>query len=144
VRAVHRKVRNGSISNGSNRRWKHQEQRIATALGTSLIANNGARRSDVEAGQYGIEVKTMKAIPARVRSAMEQSVEACGKTGKVPVVVLNQPRIGKKPLRLVVMRFEDWQVTRGLRRHQGDDLLPSDRVDRHIQDEPTGRRRRRE
>ena len=99
-----------STSNGGNRRWKHQEQRIARALGTSLIANNGARRSDMEAGQYGIEVKTMKAMPARVRTAMEQSIEACEKTSKVPVVVLNQPRAGKKPLRLVVMRFEDWQL----------------------------------
>ncbi len=99
-----------STSNGGNRRWKHQEQRIAHALGTSLIANNGARRSDMEAGQYGIEVKTMKAMPARVRTAMEQSIEAYEKTSKVPVVVLNQPRAGKKPLRLVVMRFEDWQM----------------------------------
>jgi hypothetical protein len=105
-----------SISNGGNRRWKHQEQRIARALGTSLIANNGARRSDLEAGQYGIEVKTMKAIPVRVRKAMEQSVEACEKTNKVPVVVLSQPRVGKKPLRLVVMRFEDWQMNNAPRR----------------------------
>jgi len=64
----------------------------------------------MEAGQYGIELKTMKAIPVRVRKAMEQSVEACEKTNKVPVVVLNQPRVGKKPLRLVMMRFEDWQM----------------------------------
>jgi hypothetical protein len=99
-----------STSNGGNRRWKHQEQRIAGALATSLIANNGARRSDMEARQCGVEVKTMKAIPARVRTAMEQSVDACEKTSKVPVVVLNHPRIGKKPLRLVVMRFEDWQM----------------------------------
>ena len=98
-----------STSNGGNRRWKQQEQRIARALGTAPIASNGARRSDMEAGQYGAEVKTMKAIPVRVRKAMEQSVEACAKTGRVPVVVLNQPRAGKKPLRLVVMRFEDWQ-----------------------------------
>jgi hypothetical protein len=99
-----------STSNGGNRRWKHQEQRIARALGTSPIANNGTRRSDLEAGQYGIEVKTMKAMPARVRTAMEQSIEACEKTSRVPVVVLNQPCAGKKPLRLVVMRFEDWQL----------------------------------
>jgi hypothetical protein len=98
-----------STTNGGNRRWKQQEQRIASALGTSPIASDGARRSDMEAGQYGVEVKTMKAIPVRVRSAMEQSVEACAKTGRVPVVVLNQPRAGRKPLRLVVMRFEDWQ-----------------------------------
>ncbi len=98
-----------SISNGGNRRWKQQEQSIARALGTSLIANNGARRSDMEAGRFGIEVKTMKALPVRIREAMEQSVEACGKTNKIPIVVLNQPRVGKKPLRLVVMRFEDWQ-----------------------------------
>ena len=98
-----------SSTNGGNRRWKQQEQRIAQALGTSPIASDGARRSDMEAGQYGVEVKTMKAIPVRVRAAMEQSVEACAKTGRVPVVVLNQPRAGKKPLRLVVMRFEDWQ-----------------------------------
>jgi hypothetical protein len=44
------KVRKVSTSNGGNRRWKHQEQRIAGALGTSLIADNGARRSDMEWG----------------------------------------------------------------------------------------------
>jgi hypothetical protein len=99
-----------STSTGGNRRRKHQEQRIARALGTSLVANNGARGSDMEARQYGVEVKAMQAVPARVRKAMEQSVEACETTSMVPVVVLNQPRIGKKPLRLVVMRFEDWQM----------------------------------
>ncbi len=99
-----------SIRNGGNGRWKHQEQRIAHALGTALIPNTGVRRSDMEAGQYGVEVKTMKAIPIRVRKALEQSVEACEKTSKVAVVVLSQPRVGKKPLRLVVMRFEDWQM----------------------------------
>ena len=98
-----------SSTNGGNRRWKQQEQRIARDLGASPIASNGARRSDMEAGQYGVEVKTMKAIPVRVRKAMEQSIEACAKTGRVPVVVLNQPRVGKRALRLVVMRFEDWQ-----------------------------------
>jgi len=110
-----------SSANGGNRRWRHHEQRIARALGTSLVANNGARRSDMEAGQFGIEVKTMKAIPVRVRKAMEQSVGACAKTGKVPVVVLNQPRVGKKPLRLVVMRFEDWQKNNAPR-----DVAPSE------------------
>jgi hypothetical protein len=99
-----------SISNGGNRRWKDQEQRIAKALGALLIANIGVRRSDMELEQYGIEVKTMKAIPARVSKAIEQSIDACAKTSKVPVVVLNQPRIGKKPLRLVVMRLEEWQA----------------------------------
>lgn len=99
-----------STRNGGNRRWKQQEQRIADALGTARIPNNGVRRSDLEAGQYGVEVKTMRAIPVRVRRAVEQSVEACAKTSKVAVVVLSQPRAGKKPLRLVVMRFEDWQM----------------------------------
>ncbi len=99
-----------SSTNGGNRRWKKHEQGIADALGTSLMANVGVRGSDLEAGQYGVEVKTMKAIPIRVRKALEQSVEACEKSSKVPVVVLNEPRIGKKPLRLVVMRFEDWQA----------------------------------
>lgn len=99
-----------STRNGSNRRWKDQEQSIADAFGTSLIPNTGVRRSDMETGQYGVEVKTMRAIPVRVRRAVEQSVEACAKTSKVAVVVLNQPRVGKKPLRLVVMRFEDWQM----------------------------------
>lgn len=98
-----------STRNGGNTRWKRQEERIAEALGTSRIVSAGARRSDIEAGQFGIEVKTMKAIPIRLRAALDQSVDACGKTGKVPVVVLNQPRAGKKALRLVVMRFEDWQ-----------------------------------
>ncbi|MDP9238246.1 MAG: hypothetical protein M3P30_12780 [Chloroflexota bacterium] len=104
-----------SIRNGGNGRWKHQEQRIADVLGTSLIPNTGARRSDMEVGQYGVEVKTMKAIPVRVRKALEQSVEACEKTRKVAVVVLNQPRLGKKPLRFVVMRFEDWQMNNAQR-----------------------------
>lgn len=99
-----------SSTNGGNRRWKKHEQGIADALGTSRTANVGVRRSDLESGQYGVEVKTMKAIPIRVRKALEQSVEACEKVGKVPVVVLNEPRIGRKPLRLVVMRFEDWQA----------------------------------
>ena len=98
-----------SSTNGGNRRWKRQEQAIAEALGTSPIPSEGARRSDIEAGQYGVEVKTIKAIPARVREALEQSIEASGKTGRVPVVVLSQPRPGRKPLRVVVMRFEDWQ-----------------------------------
>ena len=110
-----------SIRNGGNRRWKHQEQRIADALGTSLIANIGVRHSDMEVGQYGVEVKTMKALPVRVRKAMAQCVEACQKTSKVPVVVLNEPRVGKKPLRLVVMRFEDWQMNNAPRRVAGDD-----------------------
>jgi hypothetical protein len=101
---------NASQTNGGNRRWKHQEQRIASALGTSLVANTGVRHSDMEADQYGVEVKTMKVIPVRVRKAMEQSIEACEKMSKIPIVVLNQPRVGKKPLRLVVMRFEDWQM----------------------------------
>ncbi len=99
-----------SSTNGGNRRWKKHEQSIADALSTALTANAGVRRSDLEAEQYGIEVKTMKAIPVRVRKALEQSVEACEKSSKVPVVVLNEPRVGKKPLRLVVMRFEDWQA----------------------------------
>ncbi len=99
-----------STRNGGNSRWKRQEQRIADALSTSLVPNNGVRRSDMEADQYGVEVKTMKSIPARVRNAMEQSVEACEKVNKVAVVVLSQPRIGRKPLRLVVMRFEDWRM----------------------------------
>ncbi len=98
-----------SARNGGNSRWKRQEERIAEALGTSRIVSAGARRSDIEAGPFGIEVKTMKAIPARVVAAMEQSIDACKSTGKVPVVVLNQLRIGRKPLRYVVMRFEDWQ-----------------------------------
>jgi hypothetical protein len=105
-----RKANNVSTTNGGNRRWKRQEQSIARALGTSPIASNGTRRSDMEADQFGVEVKTMKALPVRLRKAMEQSIEACEKTSKVPVVVLNQPRIGKKPLRFVVMRFEDWQL----------------------------------
>ncbi|MEX2159386.1 MAG: hypothetical protein WEB04_08290 [Dehalococcoidia bacterium] len=99
-----------STRNGGNSRWKRQEQSIADALSTSLVPNNGVRRSDMEARQYGVEVKTMKAIPVRVRKAMEQSVEACEKVNKVAVVVLSQPRIGRKPLRLVVMRLEDWQM----------------------------------
>jgi hypothetical protein len=98
-----------SSRNGGNRRWKRQEQSIAEALGTSRIPSAGARRSDLETGQYGVEVKTMKAIPVRVRRALEQSIEASEKTGRVPVVVLSQPRVGRKPLRVVVMRFEDWQ-----------------------------------
>lgn len=98
-----------SARNGGNSRWKRQEERIAEALGTSRILSSGARQSDMEAGQFGVEVKTMKAIPVRLRAAMDQSVGACDKTGKVPVVVLNQPRPGKKPLRLILMRFEDWQ-----------------------------------
>ena len=97
-----------STTNGGNSRWKRQEERIAEALGTRRIPNAGLRTSDMEAAQFGIEVKTMKAIPLRLQAAVEQSVGACEKTGKVPVVVLNQPRAGKKPLRLVVMRFEDW------------------------------------
>jgi len=97
-----------STTNGGNSRWKRQEERIAEALGTRRIPSAGLRTSDMETAQFGIEVKTMKAIPVRLRAALEQSVEACEKTGKVPVVVLNQPRAGKKPLRLVVMRFEDW------------------------------------
>ena len=104
------KAGNVSTSNGGNRRWKNQERGVANALGASLVANNGVRRSDMEVEQYGVEVKTMKAIPVRVRTAIEQSIEACAKTSKVPVVVLNQPRAGKKPLRFVVMRFEDWQA----------------------------------
>ena len=64
----------------------------------------------METGQFGIEVKTMRTIPVSLRMALEQSVEACARTGMVPVVVLNQPRVGRKPLRLVVMRFDDWQV----------------------------------
>ena len=104
-----------SSTNGGNRRWKKHEQGIADALGTSLTANDGVRRSDLESDQYGVEVKTMKAIPLRVRQALEQSVEACEKTSKVPVVVLNEPRIGRKPLRLVVMRFEDWQANNAAR-----------------------------
>ena len=87
-----------------------KKQTIADTLGVSLNRNIGVRRSDMEADQYGVEVKTMKAIPVRVRKAMEQSVEACEKTSKVPVVVLSQPRTGKRPLRLVVMRFEDWKM----------------------------------
>ena len=98
-----------SSTNGGNRRWKRQEQAIAEALGTSPISSAGARRSDVEAGQYGVEVKTMKSIPLRIARALEQSVEASAATGRVPVVVLSQPRVGRSPLRLVVMRFEDWQ-----------------------------------
>ena len=99
-----------STRNGGNGRWRRQEQSIAEALGTSRIPNAGARRSDMESRQFGVEVKTMRAIPVRLRAALEQSVEACSTTGKVPVVVLNQPRVGRKPLRLVVMRFEDWQL----------------------------------
>ncbi len=98
-----------STRNGGNSRWRRQEQSIADALGASRIPSAGVRRSDMETGRFGLEVKTMKAIPARLRAAMEQSVEACARTGKVPVVVLNQPRVGRKPLRLVVMRFEDWR-----------------------------------
>jgi hypothetical protein len=98
-----------SIRNGGNRRWKQQEQGIAEALGTSPMPSAGARRSDMESGQYGVEVKTMKAIPVRVRNALEQSIEAAESAGKVPVVVLSQPRVGKKPLRIVVMRFDDWK-----------------------------------
>ena len=105
-----------STRNGGNRRWKHQEQGIADALATPLIPNAGVRRSDMETGQFGVEVKTMRAIPVRVRKALEQSVEACAKTSKVAVVVLNQPRAGKKPLRLVVMRLEDWQMNNAPRR----------------------------
>lgn len=99
-----------SSNNGGNRRWRKHEQGIADALGTSLTANVGVRRSDLESGQSGVEVKTMKAIPVRVRRALEQSVDACAKTRKVPVVVLNEPRAGRTPLRLVVMRFEDWKA----------------------------------
>ena len=99
-----------SISNGGNRRWKNQERSIATALGASLVANIGVRRSDMELEQYGIEVKTVKALPVRLQTAMEQSIDACAKTSKVPIVVLNQPRIGKKPLRFVVIRLDDWQA----------------------------------
>jgi hypothetical protein len=98
-----------STRNGGNSRWRRQEQSVAEALGTARIPSAGARRSDMETGQFGVEVKTMRAIPVRLRTALEQSVGACAATGKVPVVVLNQPRAGRKPLRLVVMRFEDWQ-----------------------------------
>jgi hypothetical protein len=44
------------------------------------------------------------------------------KTGKVAVVVLSQPRAGRKPLRLVVMRFEDWQMNNAPR---AGDAAPS-------------------
>ena len=102
-----------STTNGGNGRWRRQEQAVAEALGAERIPNRGARRSDIESGPFGVEVKTVKAIPARLMSALDQSVGACVATGKVPVVVLNQPRVGRKPLRLVVMRFEDWQQHNG-------------------------------
>ncbi len=104
-----------STTNGGNGRWRRQEDRIAEALGTKRIVSAGLRKSDIEAAQFGIEVKTMKAIPIRLRAALEQSIDACGTTGKVPVVVLNQPRAGKKPLRFVVMRFEDWMENNAVR-----------------------------
>ena len=110
-----------SARNGGNSRWRRQEERIAEALGTQRIPSAGLRKSDMEAAQFGIEVKTMKAIPVRLRAALEQSVEACEKTGKVPVVVLNQPRAGKKPLRIVVMRFEDWQKNNAAQALSGEE-----------------------
>jgi hypothetical protein len=105
-----------STRNGGNGRWKRQEQSIADALGASLRRSTGVRRSDLEVDQYGVEVKTMKAIPVRIRKALEQSVEACAEGSKVAVVVLSQPRVGKRPLRLVVMRFEDWKENNAPRR----------------------------
>jgi hypothetical protein len=99
-----------STRNGGNGRWRRQERSTAGELGVSLIRNTGVRRSDMDAYQYGVEVKTVKTIPVRIRRALDQSVAACGKTNKVAVVVLSQPRTGKRPLRLVVMRFEDWKT----------------------------------
>lgn len=91
--------------------WKIAERAIAAMLGGERVSNTalGLRIADVETHAYSVEVKTRKALPAWLLSAVAQAHRNCT-AGKLPLVVLHQT--GQRRVNdLVVVRlgeFRDW------------------------------------
>lgn len=94
-----------------SRAWKEAEKGVAELLGGERVSNTalGLRSSDVEAGAYSVEVKSRKALPAWLESAVGQA-HRNAPAGKLPMVVLH--KTGQRRVNdLVVLRlgeFIEW------------------------------------
>ena len=69
--------------------WKAVERKVAKEFGTQRTGPQGRAVPDVITGQYSIEVKTRKTLPAWLHEAMGQA-ERNAVEGTEPVVVLHQ------------------------------------------------------
>lgn len=84
--------------------WKASERKIAHSLGTQRTGPQGRAVPDVITGQYSIEVKTRKTLPAWLHEARRQA-ERNAVEGTEPVVILHQ--IGQRhDDDLVMMSFK--------------------------------------
>lgn len=93
----------------SARRWKRAESEIARALGTERLPNSGTGQPDCRCPGWAVQIKTRKELPAWLKEAMAQATRDAA-PGERPVVVLNEVSQGKKPYRLAVLLFDDWQA----------------------------------
>ena len=94
-------------------RWKRTEREVAHALGTSRLPNTGRAQPDIIAGPFAIEHKMRTTLPRWLLDALAQA-RRNARPDQTPIVILTHPRgQGRKPLRLVVLAFEDWVAWHG-------------------------------
>ncbi len=91
----------------SDKTWKSAERKIARSFGTERTGPQGKNMPDAITGQFSVEVKTRKALPAWLHEAMDQS-ERNAVEGTDAIVVLHQ--IGQRyDADLVVMSMKTFK-----------------------------------
>ncbi len=89
--------------------WKDHERQIAARLGGKRAGPTGRTGSDVLHDWLAIECKERKSLPAWMKAAMKQSVDAAT-DGLLPIVVWHV--LGQRHDQDVVMMrlkdFEEW------------------------------------
>ncbi len=99
--------------------WQRHERRIAAALDTQR-AGVGQAGADVVTGDWSLECKSWRVLPARVVDALAQA-ERSATADQVAAAVIHQ--VGARHEKdLVIMRWADFEAL----------LLGSDRRDRHV------------
>jgi hypothetical protein len=97
----------------SRRKGKRVELEIAHALGTQRNKSDGTSHTDIYTDEFAVEVKARKSLPAWIESAMQQAVD--DPSGLLPAVVLVESRVGQKPQKYALIRFEDFvRLTGGI------------------------------
>jgi hypothetical protein len=89
-------------------------------LGTERLPNAGRAQPDCRAGEWAVQVKTRRTLPAWLLAAVDQAERDAG-DDEQPAVVLVAARQGAKARRLVVLPFDAWMST-GPNGAAGDDL----------------------
>lgn len=94
-------------------RWKSIERDWAEALGGRRVPVTGRQRGDVpdvEHPLFSVEIKGgQRLVSSRVQLGLEQAKAAASGNGKLPLVGLDQSRLGPKGnLKLVVMERADF------------------------------------